>query len=236
MKTIGILGIGPQATIDLELRIHQAAQRLIPQRQMFGYPPMIVYHHRRLPVLVNDNGEPALPLRPDPQFLEAARWLGQKVDFLLISANAPHLFRKEIEAAAGSGGAGKPVLSIIDATIEEVQRRRWRRIGVLGYFDSKVPVYTEPLRQLSLTCETIDTALQPKINDAVMRLIEGRETEESRSAVRDAVAVLRSRNVDGIILGCTELPLLLGAQATAPDLLDPIQILAEAAVMHARSP
>jgi aspartate racemase len=231
MKTIGILGTGPQATIELETRIHHAAQRLVPQRENYGYPPLIVYHHRRPPVAVKDDGSPELPLRVDPSLLEAARWLGEKVDFLVIAANAPHLFRREIESA--NGGAGRPVLSLIDVTLDEVQRRQWRRVGVLGFHDCRVPVYTEPMRERQLAFETIDAAHQPKINAAVMRLIEGRETEESRDAVRAAVKTLRSRNVEGIILGCTELPLLLRDEADAPDLIDPIQILAAAAVKHA---
>jgi aspartate/glutamate racemase len=41
MKTIGVLGgIGPQATMDFEQRLHQAPQRLIPRRGNSGYPPL----------------------------------------------------------------------------------------------------------------------------------------------------------------------------------------------------
>src|SRR5262245_13130376 len=140
MKTIGVLGIGPQATLDFEVRVHKAAQRLIPSNALSGYPPMIVYHHRRPPVVVADGFSPVHPLQPDPQLLEAARWLASKADFLILTANAPHVFRKEIEHAAG-----RPLLSMIDATIAEVRRRNWRRIGVLGFFDPQVPVYTQPL-------------------------------------------------------------------------------------------
>jgi hypothetical protein len=43
MKTIGIIGgLGPQATVDLEMRIHKVAQQVLPQVQNGGYPPMIV--------------------------------------------------------------------------------------------------------------------------------------------------------------------------------------------------
>src|SRR5436190_9399161 len=41
MKTIGIIGgMGPQATIDLEMRIHKVAQQVLPPAQNGGYPPM----------------------------------------------------------------------------------------------------------------------------------------------------------------------------------------------------
>jgi aspartate/glutamate racemase len=51
--------------------------------------------------------------------------------------------------------------------------------------------------------------------------------------VRDAVDPLRARRVDGIILGCTELPLPLGEDAAAPDLVNPTHLLAAAAVRAA---
>ena len=44
MKTIGVLGgLGPQATVDFEVRVHREAQRWIPPRMNGGYPPMIVH-------------------------------------------------------------------------------------------------------------------------------------------------------------------------------------------------
>ena len=63
--------------------------------------------------------------------------------------------------------------------------------------------------------------------------MEGRAGVAERAAAEGAVAELRGRRVDGVILGCTEIPLLLGAASGAPDLLDPVPLLVEAAVRHA---
>ena len=63
--------------------------------------------------------------------------------------------------------------------------------------------------------------------------MEGRNDAESTAIAREAVTVLRARGVDGIILGCTEIPLLLPNDLDAPDLINPAQQLAEAAVKHA---
>ncbi len=59
LKTIGVLGgIGPQATMDFEARVHAISQRLIEPEGNRGYPPLIVYYHRRLSVIVGEDGEP----------------------------------------------------------------------------------------------------------------------------------------------------------------------------------
>jgi aspartate/glutamate racemase len=47
------------------------------------------------------------------------------------------------------------------------------------------------------------------------------------------VATLRAVPVDGVVLGCTEIPLLLGEDAEARDLVSPLTLLAEAAVRRA---
>jgi aspartate racemase len=224
MKTIGVLGgLGPQATMDFEARIHRVAQRLIRPNYNRGYPPMVVSYYRHPPVLLTEQDEPRLPFRPDPRLLEAAKRLGGMADFLVITANTPHLFRAEIEQAAG-----RKVLSRIDTTLEEVRRRKWKRVGVLGLGD---PVfYTRPLGQLGIACETMRPESRASLDKAICRLREGRDDAESAAAAREAVATLRARGVDGVVLGCTEIPLLLRESADAADLMNPAQLLAEAPV------
>ncbi len=226
MKTIGILGgLGPQATMDLELRLHAVSQRLIPQRGNRGYPPLCVYYHRCPPVLMGSDGAPVLPYQVDPSLLEAARWLGERADFLILGANGVHLFQPEIERASG-----RTVLSMIDATVSEVQRRGWRKVGVLGFPDPNVPVYTRRLSELGLMSEVLSAEQQAPLTLAIDGVGEGHQTPD---VAQRAVQILRSRDVDGIIAGCTEIPLLLGANMDAPDLVNPAQLLAEAAVRYA---
>jgi len=50
----------------------------------------------------------------------------------------------------------------------------------------------------------------------------------------EAIATLRGRKIDGVILGCSELPLILGGKADAADLVNPIAVLAAAAVERAQ--
>ena len=227
MKTIGVLGgLGPQATMDFEARVHAVSQQLIPQRGNSGYPPMVVYYYRHAPVILADDGTPAQPLQPDPRLFEAAQRLGPLADFLVITANGPHAMQGAIEQAAG-----REVLSMIAVTLEEVRRRQLRRVGVLGL--GEPTVYLDPLGRLGLACEALAGELRGRLDRAILALMEGREGAELRAVAREAVAALRARGVDGIILGCTEIPLLLGEDADAPDLVNPAQLLAEAAVRHA---
>ncbi len=227
MKTIGVLGgLGPQATMDFEERIHTVSQQLIPQHGNSGYPPMVVYYYRHAPILLNDDGSVVLPIQPDPRIFEAAKMLGASADFLVITANAPHLMQEMIEEVSG-----RKVVSMIEGTLKEVSRRGWKKVGVLGLGEPRV--YLAPLKERGMAFECISQELSARLDQAILRLMAGQEGPMDRAAAKEAVTFLRAKQVDGIILGCTEIPLLLQEEGNASDLINPAQLLAEAAVRHA---
>ena len=229
IKTIGILGgMGPQATMDLEMRIHKVAQQLIQPAQNGGYPPMIVEYYRHPPILLTKEHIPISPWQPDPRMLDVAKNLGILADFILNASNGVHQFQKEIEDVSG-----RKVLSMVDATLDEVKKRGWQRIGVLGLMTPAV--YTARLNDIGIAFETIDDEMQAKLNLAIFRVMEGREEESDRAIAIEAITQLRNKKVDGIIPGCTEIPFLLGQAMNATDLLNPAQLLAEAAVKYCLS-
>jgi aspartate racemase len=227
MKTIGVLGgIGPQATMDFEQRVHQAALQLIAPNRNSGYPPMVVHYCRHAPVLLDADGNTRRPIQPDPRLLAAAHALGKLADFLVVISNGVHAMQSVLEQAAD-----RPILSMIEVTLAEVARRGWQRVGVLTYITPIV--YAQPLEQRGLQWEGIDAALQLPLDAAIMAVMAGQADAQATEHARRAVRALRARGVDGIILGCTELPLLLAADLDDPDLLNPTALLAEAAVRYA---
>ena len=225
MKRIGVLGgISAQATMDFEARVHRLSQALIPQHRNSGYPPMVVWYHRRLPIRVAGDGRPVVPMQVDPELVDAAAWLGQGVDFLVIPCNAAHVGLRELTEAAGC-----PVVSMIELTLDDVARRGWQRVGVLG-FHAAPPIYVDPLRQRGVRCDTVDATVQAGLDAGILALMEGRDGPPETRSAQAAVQTLRAAPVGGIVLGCTEIPLLLAQEADAADLVNPVALLAEAAV------
>jgi aspartate racemase len=227
MKTIGVLGgLGPQATMDFEARVHRVAQGKIPPHMNGGYPPMVVWYHRRPPFVIDEQGHPRMPIEPDAELLDAARRVGATANFLVIPSHGPHLFQSEIERASA-----RPVLSIIDVTLDEVRRRGWKRVGVLTL--GPALIYTQRLDSLGIAWTALGAEKRERLDGAIFRLMEGGDGDATRQVARAAVEELRAKTVDGIILGCTELPLLLREMSEDPDLINPTQLLAEAAVRRA---
>ena len=77
------------------------------------------------------------------------------------------------------------------------------------------------MEQRGLAWEGIDAALQTPLDESIMAVMEGRSGAWAIEHARRAVDDLRARGVDGIVLGCTEIPLLLAANLDDPDLVNP---------------
>jgi aspartate racemase len=225
MKRMGVLGgMSAQATMDFETRVHRVAQRLIPPDYMRGYPPMVVWFHRGQPLRTGADGRFVEPRQIEPAVIDVATQLGPLVDFLVVPCNAVHAGLREIRAASR-----RPVLSMIETVADDVVRRMCRRVGLLGARGVPQP-YLDALAERSVAVERIDAVLQAPLDAGIRAIMEGREGKEHADAARAAVDELRGRGVDAVILGCTEIPLLLADEADAPDLIHPAALLADAAV------
>lgn len=146
-------------------------------------------------------------------------------------ANAPHIFRESLEKASG-----KKFLSMVDETIEEVKRRKLKKVGIIAIgLALKDKLFQAPLDELGIKYEVIPEDLLNNIDQSVFRVMEGEDPKRLKKPAIDAVKYLRGRKTDGIILGCTEVPLLLGNKVEEKDLINPSQLLAEAAVRFAIS-
>jgi aspartate racemase len=227
MHTIGILGgIGPQATMDFEARLHRVAQQSVTQHGNTGYPPMVTVYMRHPPVLVDSDSIPVTPLVLDQRLLDSARRLGEWADVIVIPSNTPHLFLDPIRGASGS-----TIISIVDVTVEALHSRGVDAVGLVGL---GIPqIYVERLAAEGLRVITASQAARDALNRAIIRLMEGADTDTDRDAAREAVEQVRSAGAPVTVLGCSEIPLLLGDAAEADDLINPAQLLAEAAVRFA---
>lgn len=231
MKRIGIIGgLGQWATLDIIKRILDVSAARIPQYGNRGYPPMDIRMVNRAPMLLNEDGTFPDVIEPAPELSDAARFIGKDADFIILLAHTPHLFAKQIEETAK-----KPFLSIIDVTINEILRRGCKRVGIIAIgltLDRRM--YQNPLEEKGIETVVIPKELSDTLDEkGIWAIQEGASTEDIGDIGLRTITYLREQNVDGIILACTELPILLGSTANDPDIINPSQILAEAAVTKA---
>jgi len=231
MKRIGVLGgMGQWATIDILNRIFRFSANLAPQYGNRGYPPLDIRMLNHAPMPLNPDGSYPEEFGPTSDFLEAAKSVGENSDFIIITANTPHMFAREVEEASG-----KPLLSIIDLAVDEAKRRKCKRVGLTAIgITLKKEVFQKPLKEIGIESVILPDKLIQKLEDeGIYMLQEGENPKDFSESAIEAVDYLRKQGVDGIILGCTEIPVLLGEKANDPDIINPSQLLAEAAVKNA---
>lgn len=230
MKTIGVIGgMGPQATVDFEQKIHEVSNKLIPQKINQGYPPMVIFYHRSDPRITTDSKLHTEKLEPNPQLLEVAKKLGTHADFIVIPSNTPHFFKKQIEEASGI-----PLLSIVDVTLDEIISKKLKSVGVLAIGDTlNHGLYQKPLVENGITPIVTPKELIKKLDDSVWQVMEGASPEKVQAPVHDAISYFEEKNVDAIILGCSEIAIMITDILPKKNLINPVQILAERAVRYA---
>ncbi|HEY0369943.1 MAG TPA: amino acid racemase [Chthoniobacterales bacterium] len=226
MQMLGIIGgTGPESTVEYYKRLidgYRARDR----------------EHRSPPMIINsvDNRKlidwfTAGELGPATDFLvaEIERLERAGADFALIAANTPHLVIGEVQARVRI-----PLLSIVEVAADAARARGVRRAALFGTrFTMQSQMFAESFARRGLTTVVPNESEQSFIHEKYMgELFVGDIRDETRDALIGIVDDMKQRNnVDALILGGTELSLIL-RESTAAGLpvLDTTQIHVDAAI------
>jgi aspartate racemase len=128
-----------------------------------------------------------------------------------------------------------PWLHIVDAAAGEAKSRGFTRLGITGTkYLMTGPVYPEVLKKYELTCLIPDPEDREKIDHIIFgELVNGVFTEESRLYFNQVIQKLKGRGCDAVVLGCTEIPLLVDPEDCPLPTLDSTRLLARAALKEA---
>lgn len=128
-----------------------------------------------------------------------------------------------------------PWVHIAAAVAAEAQRLGYARLGILGTkYLTEGPVYRAPLENSSIERETPDEIDRERINQIIFKeLVNGIFTESSRLYLNEVAGKLKERGCDAVVLGCTELPLIVRPDDCPLPTLDSTRLLARAALRKA---
>jgi len=223
MKKIGIVGgLGPESTVDYYKLIIGAFKG---KGSSFDYPEIVIY---------------SANLSEFMQFLEAGKW-EEMVEWLLdmvralaragaefaaIGSNTPHVVFDEL-----SSRSPLPMLSIVEATCARAQAMGLKRLGLLGTaFTMKSDFYQKVFHQKGMSLVVPEERDRKLIQDRLFSEIElGIIKDSTRQELLSVVArMIEKHSIDSVVLGCTELPLILDRSDYAVPFLNTTAIHAEA--------
>ncbi|NUK69745.1 aspartate/glutamate racemase family protein [Streptomyces lunaelactis] len=159
---------------------------------------------------------------------EAARGLqAAGADLLLICTNTMHKVAGQVEAAVSV-----PLLHLADATADAVRARGIRRVGLLGTaFTMEQDFYRDRLAGHGLEVLTPDAEGRALVHRVIYEeLCLGVVREESRAAYQDVIGKLVAAGAEGVVLGCTEIELLIGEKDSPVPVFPTTRLHAQAAV------
>jgi aspartate racemase len=226
-KKIGILGgMSPESTIAY----YQHITRTYTERfGDYGYPEIIIY---------------SVSFQPYVDWPRQERWdlvaqgLGEAArrlevagaDFIVMATNTMHLVFDQVQACVQV-----PMLSLLDAVAEAILARGMKKVGLLGtQFTMEKTFYQDALSRRGITVLVPDNKDRQYVNAVIYdELVAGQIRSESRAGFIGITRGLAERGAQGVILGCTEIPLLLTETDAAMPIFDTTAIHAEAALRYA---
>lgn len=152
-------------------------------------------------------------------------------DLLLICTNTMHRMAEEVQAAVGI-----PLVHIADATAARIQKAGFTRVGLLGtLYTMEQEFYRERLaRSYGLEVLIPEEADRHSVHQIIFsELCLGQTLDASRQQYRDVIQRLVERGAQAIILGCTEIMLLVSQEDSPVPLFDTTAIHVQAALKAA---
>jgi aspartate racemase len=125
-----------------------------------------------------------------------------------------------------------PWLHIAGAVAEEAHHLGYMRLGILGTkYLMEGPVYPEALEEFSIESKIPDEEDRGRINEIIFKeLVNGVFPEASRLYFNEVAGRLKALGCDAVVLGCTEIPLIMRPDDTPLPTLDSTRLLARAAL------
>jgi aspartate racemase len=170
----------------------------------------------------------------DRQMADAARSLtAGGAELLLICANTMHLCAETVAAATPV-----PLLHIADPAIAAIKVAGFSRVGLLGTaFTMEKPFYTERMAAAGIEAMIPGDADRAIVHGIIYdELVQGVVRDASRAEYRRIIAALIADGAEAIVLGCTEIMLLVGEADSAVPLFDTLGLHVDAAVETALAP
>lgn len=223
-KKIGIIGgVGPQSTDFIYEKIIEFAQEEYNAKNNSDFPRVLI-DSVPVPDFISDktNIETA-----EKMLVESAKTLSKAgATRLCIGSNTVHILLEKLKE-----NTDVPFISMIELVASECKSRGFKKIGLLG-----TPVlvtsnlYQNELKKNGIECINPTDEQLMVVEKIIRHVIAGTGSEENKSEYIAVLNDLFSKGAEGVILGCTELPLAVNYEALGNRTLNSDEILAKGIV------
>ena len=182
----------------------------------------------RQDAILNDGEDPGPAMAETARNLECAG-----ADFIIIGANTAHYFYDYVKNAVDI-----PVLHIIDEAVLETIKivGKVKKVGVLATSGAmKTKMYQNSFHKFDIEVVEVPVEIQELVHTSVFSFrLEGLNNENEEMMLR-AAKYLIDHGAEALIMGCTEIPLVLGNKKLSVEVINPNKVIATIAVKYAKN-
>lgn len=228
-KIVGILGgMGPEATVDLFSKIIKETK--------------IEKEEDHLRIIIDNN--PKMPSRQDailnggespvPAMVETAKNLERAgADFIILSANTAHYFYDDV-----SREINIPILHIINEAVKYMLRTypNIKKVGVMATNAAvKTRLYNNCCEKFNIEVIDAETEIQNLVHNTIFDFKHNGLSEKNIADAQNCVKYFVDKGAEAIIMGCTEIPVILAGKEFEIPLIDPNDIIGKVVVAYAKN-
>jgi len=227
MKTIGMLGgMSFESTLDYYKLINKGVRNHLNGSHSAKIM-MYSYDYRELEVLLEKNNWEEVTNRLSE---EAIKLKNQGADFLVICANTMHIVADEVEKRSNL-----KVVHIVKSTLAYAKEKKIKKVLLLGtLYTMQSQMYPTIFKENHIDLVTPNQVDQAFIHRTIyLELIRGIIMESSKVRLLNIIKEHQKNGVEAVILGCTELPLIIKEKDVELPLLNTLKIHVDAVVKYA---
>lgn len=216
-KTIGVLGgMGPAASAQTYQQLVQICQRTYHAHEDQEFPSMII-HSSPLSCLDHKGFSQENEEAICAELIQAIKKLEKAgAELVIIDCNTVHVFYDRIQKKTKA-----EIVNLVEATAEHLTKKWVRKIGLLASNTSRrLRLYEEVLEAKQIETIPVTAAEQRVIDKAIHAVMGGTQTHEHISAINVIIERLFDQGANAIVLGCTEISLLLKDRVDANRYID----------------
>jgi aspartate racemase len=218
MRPIGILGgMGPEASADVYLKIIRRSYKHAAEN-MDAYPHILINNIPTPNIFQRFNRETGLYLGEQARILESAGALA-----IGVACNSAHYFWADMRAALSPQVW---LVDMIDEVAKQAAARNFRQIGILSSSMSR-PLYEKAAANHAREVCPLPADEQEQVNAIISRILAGERTPELAAELKALADGQTARGADCVILGCTDLPVILRPEDVLYPLITSNDVLAD---------
>ncbi len=224
-KTIGVLGgMGPQASSMLYQKIITYTQNHHGAVQDTDYPPVFI---NSLPLYGFDETGIRDDEKVVKQLVEGVKKLELAgSDLVIIACNTVHYFYDEMQNAIDI-----PIFNIIKETAQRVHHDGINKVGLLASESTcKLGLYQDKMNPLGIDVILPGQNQQDRLNNIIEQVMGGRQNDADHETLKKIAGSYMNQGAEAVILGCTELPLVMNRSQTDIRLYNSVEIIVQSAV------